>query len=56
MNALILATVLLFVIVAVILAVSHEFGKGADAVKGTITLLVLTLISGYVAALASGSL
>lgn len=56
MNALLLTTGLLFVIVGVILASAHELGKGGEAAKGAVTLLVLSLISGYVVALASGSL
>lgn len=56
MNALLITAVLLFVIVGVILAVSQEFVKGGNAAKDVVTLLVLSGISGYLIALASGSL
>lgn len=56
MNALLISAALLFVIVGVILAVSHEFVKGGNAAKDVVTLLVLSAISGYLVALASGSL
>ncbi len=56
MNALLITAVLLFVIVGVILAVSQEFIKGGNAAKDVLTLLVLSGISGYLIALASGSL
>ncbi|MEZ5186936.1 MAG: hypothetical protein R2720_14430 [Candidatus Nanopelagicales bacterium] len=56
MTVLLAATVLLFVVVGVILGMVGEFGKGADAVKSVVTLLVLSAVSGYVVALASGSM
>jgi uncharacterized membrane protein len=56
MNALIVATVVLLILVATIIVSAGEFGKGAEAGKSAITLLVLSVISGYVVALASGSL
>ena len=56
MNVLIGSAVLLIVVVGVILAVSQEFGKGAEAAKGALTLVVLCAISGFVVALASGSM
>lgn len=56
MNALLITAVLLFVVVGVILAVSQEFVKGGNAAKDVVTLLVLVLVSGYITALASGSL
>ena len=56
MNALILATVLLLIIVGSVVVWAGEFGKGAEAAKSAITLVVLCLISGFVAALGSGSL
>jgi len=56
MNALLLSAVLLFVIVGIILASAGEFGKGGDAVKGAVTLIVLCAMSGFVTALASGSM
>lgn len=56
MNALILATVLLLIIVGSVVVWAGEFGKGAEAGKSAVTLLVLCLISGYIAALGSGSL
>ena len=40
MNVLIGSAVLLIVVVGVILAVSQEFGKGAEAAKGALTLVV----------------
>ncbi len=55
-NALILATVVLLILVGSVVIWAGEFGKGAEAGKSAITLLVLCLISGYVAALGSGSL
>jgi uncharacterized membrane protein len=56
MNALIITTVLLVILVGSILVWAGEFGKGGEAAKSGITLLVLSLISGYITALASGSL
>jgi uncharacterized membrane protein len=56
MNALLITAGLLFVIVGVILAVSHEFVKGGNAAKDIVTLVVLSGVSGYLIALASGSL
>jgi hypothetical protein len=56
MNVVIGATVLLLIVVGVILAMAQEFGKGGEAAKGGIILVVLCAISGYVVALASGSL
>jgi uncharacterized membrane protein len=56
MNALLITAVLLFVVVGVILAVAQEFVKGGNAAKDILTLLVLSGISGYLVALASGSL
>ncbi len=56
MNALIVATVVLLILVGSVLLWAGEIGKGAEAGKSAITLLVLCLISGYVAALGSGSL
>ena len=55
MNALIISTVTLLILVGAIVVWAGEFGKGADAGKSGITLLVLCLISGYIVALASGS-
>ncbi len=55
MNALVITTVLLLIIVGAIVGWAGEFGKGAEAGKSGIILVVLCLISGYVAALASGS-
>ncbi len=56
MNALIIATVLLVIVVGSIIVWAGEFGKGADAAKSGLLLVVLSLISGYVVALASGSM
>ncbi len=56
MNALIVATVVLLILVGSVLLWAGEIGKGAEAGKSAVTLLVLCLISGYVAALGSGSL
>lgn len=56
MNALIVSTVLLLVVTGVILASAGEIGKGGQAAKSAVTLLVLSLISGFVTALASGSM
>ncbi len=56
MNAFAVSTVLLLIIVGMILAVAKEIGKGAEGLKSGITLVVLCAISGFVAALASGSI
>lgn len=56
MNALVISTVLLLILVGSIVLWAGEFGKGAEAGKSGLTLLILCLISGYVAALASGSM
>jgi hypothetical protein len=56
MNVLIGATVLLLIVVGLILASAHEIGKGGEAAKSGILLVVLCAISGFVVALASGSL
>jgi hypothetical protein len=56
MNVVIGIGVLLLVVVGVILAMAQEFGKGGDAAKGGIILVVLCAISGYIVALASGSI
>lgn len=56
MNALVISTVLLLILVGAIVLWAGEFGKGSEAGKSGLTLLVLCGISGYVVALASGSL
>lgn len=55
MNATIGLTVLIFIVVALIIATAGEFGKGGNAVKSIVTLAVLAAISGYIAALAGGA-
>lgn len=47
MTVLLIAFLLLFVIVGFILSDAKELGSGADAVKGVITLAVLTGVCGY---------
>ncbi len=56
MNALVLSAVVLFILVGAIVLVAGEFGKGGDAAKSTVLLAGLSLVSGYIVALASGSL
>lgn len=56
MNALILVTVLMLIIVGAILGWAGEIGKGGEAAKSGVILVVLSLIAGYVVALASGSI
>jgi hypothetical protein len=56
MNVLIGVTILLLVLVAFILSTASEVGKGGNAAKDGILLVVLCGISGFVVALASGSL
>ena len=53
MNVLLGSAVLLLVVVGFILADAKELG---EVVKGGITLIVLCAISGFVVALASGSM
>ena len=56
MNALVLSAVVLFILVGTIVILAGEFGKGGDAAKSTVLLAGLSLVSGYVVALASGSM
>ena len=56
MNALILVAVLMLIIVGAILGWAGEIGKGGEAAKSGVILVVLSLIAGYVVALASGSI
>lgn len=56
MDALIISTVVLLIVVGSIVGWAGEFGKGAEAAKSGVTLLVLSVISGFVVALASGSI
>lgn len=55
MNSSIVLAVLIFVVVAFIIATAGEFGKGGNAVKSIVTLAVLAGVSGYIAALAGGA-
>jgi hypothetical protein len=55
MDALLFSTIALIVIVGTILISAGELGKGAEAGKGALTLVGLSIVAGYVVALASGS-
>ncbi len=56
MNALILVTVLMLILVGAILGWAGEFGKGGEVATSLVLLLGLSLVAGYVVALASGSI